>query len=91
MRLVKRNLDQLSVDQPLFRIFAATGMRLSEAFEIDGEMKERGVRYVIVGKKTEQSLRRVPLPAGVALSAKGYQRAIVCNRAPVPPDMRRNA
>ena len=40
-------------------------MRLSEAFEIDGELKERGCRYVVVGKKTEQSLRRVPLPAGV--------------------------
>src|SRR5271169_6521100 len=40
-------------------------MRLSEAFEIDGEMKERGVRYVIVGHKTEQSKRRVPLPACV--------------------------
>ena len=40
-------------------------MRLSEAFEIDGELKERGFRYVIVGKKTEQSLRRVPLPAAV--------------------------
>lgn len=64
MRLVKRNLDRLSdFDQTLFRFLAATGMRLSEAFEIDGEMKERGVRYVIVGKKTEQSLRRVPLPA----------------------------
>ena len=49
----------------LFRLLATTGMRLSEAFEIDGEMKERGVRYVIVGKKTEQSLRRVPLPAAV--------------------------
>ena len=66
MRLVKRNLDKLSdFDQTLFRFLAATGMRLSEAFEIDGEMKERGVRYVIVGKKTEQSLRRVPLPACV--------------------------
>ena len=66
MRLVKRNLDKLSdFDQALFRFLAATGMRLSEAFEIDGEMKERGVRYVIVGKKTEQSLRRVPLPACV--------------------------
>jgi integrase len=49
----------------LFRLLATTGMRLSEAFEIDGELKERGFRYVIVGKKTEQSLRRVPLPAGV--------------------------
>ena len=36
-------------------------MRLSEAFEIEGEEKEKGCRYVIVGKKTEQSLRRVPL------------------------------
>ena len=64
MRLVKRNLDKLSdFDQTLFRFLAATGIRLSEAFEIDGEMKERGVRYIIVGKKTEQSLRRVPLPA----------------------------
>jgi hypothetical protein len=40
-------------------------MRLSEAFEIDREMKERGCRYVIVGRKTGQSERRVPLPAGV--------------------------
>ncbi len=40
-------------------------MRLSEAFEIDGEMKERGCRYIIVGRKTSQSLRRVPLPAAV--------------------------
>ena len=40
-------------------------MRLSEAFEIDKEEKERGCRFVIVGKKTEQSLRRVPLPASV--------------------------
>jgi integrase len=40
-------------------------MRLSEAFEIDSEMKERGCRFVIVGKKTEQSHRRVPLPAAV--------------------------
>ncbi len=26
-------------------------------------MKERGCRYIIVGRKTSQSLRRVPLPA----------------------------
>ena len=49
----------------LVRLLASTGMRLSEAFEIDSEDKERGVRYVMVGKKTEQSLRRVPLPATV--------------------------
>jgi len=63
----KRNLGQLSeADQLLFRLLASTGMRLSEAFEIDGELKERGCRYVIVGKKTEQSERRVPLPARVS-------------------------
>ena len=89
MRLVKRNLDRLSdFDQPLFRFLAATGMRLSEAFEIDGEMKERGVRYVIVGKKTEQSLRRVPLPACVLL----YLPKVIKGRLFVtehldPPDM----
>jgi integrase len=62
----KGNLGRLDkADQLLFRLLASTGIRLSEAFEIDGELKERGVRYVIVGKKTEQSLRRVPLPADV--------------------------
>jgi integrase len=62
---VKSNLDRLDKgDQVLFRLLACTGMRLSEAFEINGEMVERRCRYVIVGKKTEQSERRVPLPAG---------------------------
>jgi integrase len=66
IRNVKQNIGQLSKqDQLLFRVLAATGMRLSEAFEIDGEMKERGCRYIIVGQKTSQSLRRVPLPAPV--------------------------
>src|SRR3984957_11204185 len=64
IRNVKQNLDRLDEgDQLLFRVLATTGMRLSEAFEIDGEMKERGCRYIIVGRKTSQSLRRVPLPA----------------------------
>jgi integrase len=66
MKAIKRNLTRLSeADQLLVRLLASTGMRLSEAFEIDGEQKERGVRYVVVGKKTDQSLRRVPLPAAV--------------------------
>jgi len=66
MKAIKRNLARLNeADQLLVRLLASTGMRLSEAFEIDDEEKERGVRYVIVGKKTEQSLRRVPLPAAV--------------------------
>jgi integrase len=66
MKEVKRNLAQLSEsDQLLVRLLGSTGMRLSEAFEIEAEGKEKGCRYVIVGKKTEQSLRRVPLPAAV--------------------------
>jgi integrase len=66
MKVVKRNLTRLDkADQLLVRLLASTGVRLSEAFEIDGEEKERGCRFVIVGKKTEQSLRRVPLPAAV--------------------------
>ena len=66
MKAIKRNLARLDkADQLLVRLLASTGMRLSEAFEIDGEEKERGVRYVIVGRKTEQSTRRVPLPAAV--------------------------
>jgi integrase len=66
MKACKRRIGQLDKsNQLLFRLLAATGMRLSEAFAIEGEMTERGVRYVIVGKKTEQSERRVPLPAAV--------------------------
>jgi integrase len=66
IKAVKQNLLRLDKsDQLLVRLLASTGMRLSEAYEIDGEEKERGVRFVIVGKKNEQSLRRVPLPAAV--------------------------
>jgi integrase len=66
IRNLKRNLDQLEKsDQLLFRVLATTGMRLSETYEIDGEMRERGCRYMIVGRKTDQSLRRVPLPAAL--------------------------
>jgi integrase len=64
MKQIKRNLNQLDkADQLLIRLLGSTGMRISEAFEIDGEEKERGIRYVLVGKKNAQSLRRVPLPA----------------------------
>ncbi len=66
MKAIKRELHRIDKsDQVLLRLLACTGMRLSEAFEITSEAKERGVRYVIVGHKTEQSKRRVPLPAGV--------------------------
>lgn len=65
IRAMKRNLeDKLGEsDELLVRLLGATGMRLSEAFELGAEMKERGCRYVIVGSKTPQSRRRVPLPS----------------------------
>src|SRR5437879_2295687 len=66
MKAIKSGLDRLDAsDRVLLRLLACTGMRLSEAFEIDGQATEKGIRYVIVGDKTEQSKRRVPLPAGV--------------------------
>jgi integrase len=66
MALVRENLGKLSnSDQLLVRLLACTGMRRSEAFQISSESREGGVRYVLVGEKTEQSLRRVPLPAAV--------------------------
>jgi integrase len=58
-------------------------MRLNEAFEIDGELRERGVRYVIVGRKTPQSQRRIPLPAAVLPHLPG-----VINRPPFGTDPR---
>ena len=64
MRLIRANLDKLSeADRLLLTILATTGMRLSEAFQITSEQKERGIRFVIIGRKTKASKRRVPLPA----------------------------
>ncbi|MFY9893417.1 MAG: site-specific integrase [Xanthobacteraceae bacterium] len=61
---IKRNLNRLSAsDQLLVRVLATTGCRLSEAFEISTEATESGVRYVVVGHKTKESLRRIALPA----------------------------
>ena len=60
----KAKLDKLTdEDRLLLRTLGTTGMRLSEAFQINGEQTEEGVRFVIVGTKTDASLRRVPLPA----------------------------
>jgi integrase len=82
IRNVKRNLDRLAEgDQLLFRVLAATGMRLAEAFEIDDEMKERGCRYIIVGRKTSQLLPFLPrkiegrlFPGGPKAASKRLNR-----------------
>jgi integrase len=89
MKVIKRNLHKLSEsDQLLLRLLASTGMRLSEAFEIDGEMKERGVRYVMVGSKTEQSLRRIPLPGCVLPDLpEAIKGPLFVSKHADPPDM----
>jgi integrase len=65
MKVCKKNLGALisESDQLLFRFLATTGARLGEAFQIDGEATELGVRYVVIGSKTEASQRRLPLPS----------------------------
>ena len=63
MKLIRANLHRLDPnDQLLLRVLATTGMRRGEAFEIDGEKTEDGIRYCMVGTKTPQSLRRIPFP-----------------------------
>ncbi|MBO1021444.1 tyrosine-type recombinase/integrase [Methylobacterium sp. SD274] len=46
----------------LWVLLASTGMRLGEAFHITSERVEKGIRYVEIGSKNEQSKRRLPLP-----------------------------
>ena len=72
MKAIKRNLTQLDeADQLLVRLLASTGMRISEAFEIESEAKERGVRYVMVGKKTAAVVAPNPATGDrVAVSAQ---------------------
>ena len=53
----------------LVRLLASTGMRISEAFEIDGEEKERGGAMSSSAKRAAIH-RRVPLPAAVLRSAE---------------------
>jgi integrase len=63
MKLIRANLHLLSkTDQLLVRLLATTGMRRGEAFEINREQIENGIRFVTIGTKTPQSLRRVPFP-----------------------------
>jgi integrase len=67
MKVCMGELHRLNeADRLLFCFLAKSGARLSEAFQIDGEATELGVRYVVIGSKTEASQRRLPLPAGLA-------------------------
>jgi integrase len=63
MQLVRENFRLLDdEEQCLWVLLATTGMRRGEAWDITREYLEFGIRYVIVGSKTEASLRRLPLP-----------------------------
>ncbi len=63
IKLMRANLHKLDKsDALLIRLLACTGVRRGEAFAINREQTENGVRFVTVGTKTDQSLRRVPLP-----------------------------
>jgi integrase len=64
MKLIRANLHKLSEnDQLLVRLLATTGVRRGEAFEINREEIEDGIRFVTIGTKTPQSRRRIPFPA----------------------------
>ncbi len=65
MKVIWRNLDKLNeADRLLVRVLASTGMRIDEAFQINGEKEpEQGIRYVRIGTKSKASKRRVPFPA----------------------------
>jgi integrase len=66
MKAIRENLHKLDdKDKLLVRLLASSGLRRAEAFSIDQEQTEGGVRYFICGTKTEQSRRRVPFPADV--------------------------
>jgi integrase len=71
MTTMRKAIDNFEADERrLWVLLATTGMRRGEAFEIDREFEEpaldggKGIRYVIVGTKTDASKRRVPLPKG---------------------------
>jgi integrase len=60
--LEKARLYLDAPDFTLFTLLHKTGMRMAEAWGIDREYNEDGIRYVIVGTKTDSSFRRIPLP-----------------------------
>lgn len=64
MVLIRDNLHKLSPEDALLvRVLATTGVRRGEAFEIASEQPvDNGIRYCVVGTKTDASLRRLPFP-----------------------------
>jgi integrase len=61
--LIRVNLHKLDKhDQLLVRLVASTGMDRGEAFSIAGERIENGIRYCLIGTKTEARPRPIPFP-----------------------------
>ncbi|WP_194164622.1 site-specific integrase [Microvirga thermotolerans] len=66
MKIMRDNLENLDPEERLlWMLCATTGMRRGEAWDIDCEFIEKGVRCIRIGTKTPQSDRRIPLPAAV--------------------------
>lgn len=66
MALVREHMHKLKPEERLlWMLVATTGMRCGEAYSIDCEYEENGIRFVMVGTKTNSSRRRVPLPQAV--------------------------
>lgn len=60
-------LPKLRKDEKrLWMMCATTGMRHSECFAATEEFEENGIRYIMIGEKTETSYRRVPIPDALA-------------------------
>jgi hypothetical protein len=57
MKLIRDHLHELDPsNQLLVRVLATTGMRRGEAFQINSEAVENGVRYTVIGTKTEAQM-----------------------------------
>jgi integrase len=63
MKIIRENLHRLDkADQLLLRVVASTGVDRGEAFSIKSERVENGIRFCVVGTKTEARPRRIPFP-----------------------------
>lgn len=62
---IDKNIDRLGREERLlYLICRHTGCRRGEAWQIS-ETMEKGLRVIWFGSKTEQSVRRIPLPEGL--------------------------
>jgi integrase len=63
MAVMHANLDKLGDDERLLWVLlSTTGMRRGEAWDIESEFTEKGLRCIRIGTKTLQSDRRIPIP-----------------------------